>query len=77
MTRRRCLSSDDLAGFVRGRGTDDDERHVRGCERCTRRAILVRRIVTAGIGPIADTAAEVDQLVERLRGAPRGEWWDR
>jgi tetratricopeptide (TPR) repeat protein len=75
MTRRRCLSADDLAGFARGRGTEDQERHVRGCERCTRRAILVRRIVTAGIGPIEDTAAEVDDLVERLRGAPRGEWW--
>lgn len=73
--RRRCLSADELAGFVRRRGTENDERHVRGCERCTRRVTLVRRIAEGGLGPIADTAAEVEGLVSRLNAAPRDTWW--
>jgi hypothetical protein len=36
---------------------------------------LLRRIDSAGIDPIADTAAEVNALIAKLRAAPRNEWW--
>jgi len=75
VTPQRCLSAEELAEFVRGSGTEDDGRHAAGCEACSRRAAFLRRIVSAGAGPIAEIAAEVDDLVANLLAAPRKTWW--
>jgi hypothetical protein len=75
MTQRRCLSSDALADFVRGGGTGDDATHVAGCPICTRRLILLRGALAAGMDSIAEVAEEVDDLVARLRVASRNTWW--
>lgn len=75
MTRRPCLSAAALAELIRGNGTENDERHVSQCATCERRASLLRRIVSAGVDPIADSAAEVDDLIARLWTAQRVTWW--
>lgn len=75
MTERPCLSSDAIADFVRGNGTDDEASHVTACHACTRRVAFVRRAVSAGAGPIVEVVAEVEELVTRLAAAPRGTWW--
>ncbi len=75
MTPKACLSSEALADFIRGSGTEGDQRHVAGCEACTRRVSFLLRIVAAGADPIADIAAEVDELVNKLLAAPRKTWW--
>jgi tetratricopeptide (TPR) repeat protein len=73
--QRPCLSAEALAEFIRGGGTDDEQRHVAECEACTRRVTLLRRIDAAGAGPIGDAAAEIDDLIGKLLAAPRGAWW--
>lgn len=70
-----CLSAEAMADLVRGIGTEDHERHVLECEACTRRVAFLRRVDSAGVGPIADSAAEVDDLVARLLAARRSTWW--
>lgn len=73
--RRRCLSADELAAFVRGCGRGDDERHVRACGRCTARVTLIRRIVKAGLEGIAAATADVDDLVQEFTAARPATWW--
>lgn len=75
MRQRPCLSSDEIADFVRGSCTDDEASHVTACHACTRRVALVRRAVSAGAGPIVEVVAEVEELVTRLTAAPRVTWW--
>lgn len=75
MKQRSCLSAEALADFIRSNGTEDEQRHVVECEACTRRVSLLRRIDSAGVGPIADSIAEVDDLISRLLAAPGGTWW--
>jgi len=70
-----CLTPDALADLVRGNPTPEDEQHLSGCESCRRRVTLVRRIASAGLTPIADLTAEVDDLVARLLATPRATWW--
>jgi hypothetical protein len=71
----QCLSADALADFIRGEAGEEEVRHVLGCEPCGHRASLLRRIDSAGVGPIADVIAEVDDLIAKLLAAPRGSWW--
>ena len=75
MTRKSCLSAEAIANIVRGNGAEADERHVIICETCRRRVAFLRRIDSAGLAPIADSAAEVEDLLARLLTAPRKTWW--
>lgn len=75
MTGRSCLSAEAIAHLVRGLADEDDERHVANCQSCARRVAFIRRVASAGIGPIADSVAEVDALIARLLAAPRHTWW--
>ena len=75
MTRRPCLSAEAIADFIRGVAGEEDQRHVATCEDCSRRVAFLRRVDTAGIDRIADSAAEVDDLVARLLTARRHTWW--
>lgn len=73
--RDACLTADEIADLARGIATADDEHHLSRCEACMRRVTLVRRIASAGLAQIAEVAAEVDDLVERILAAPRSTWW--
>lgn len=73
--RSSCLSPEQLADFIDGSSTEDAGHHVAECERCARHISFVRRIQAAGLDAIADVAAEVGDLIDRLTAAPRSSWW--
>jgi tetratricopeptide (TPR) repeat protein len=75
MKSRPCLSSDAMADLVRGTATEEDQRHSIECPTCARRVSLLRRIRSAGPGPLAEALDEVEELVTRLLAADRGIWW--
>jgi tetratricopeptide (TPR) repeat protein len=73
--RDACLTPDQIADLVRGIAREEDERHITGCATCRRRVMLVQNVAAAGLEHIADTAAEVHDLVESLLAVPRTNWW--
>lgn len=75
MKSRSCLSSEAMADLVRGTGTEEDQQHSIECATCARRVSLLRRIRSAGPGPLAEAVDEVEELVARLLAAHRGSWW--
>jgi tetratricopeptide (TPR) repeat protein len=48
---------------------------VERCASCRRRVSLLQRIESAGVDAIADSAAEVDDLLTSLLAARRSTWW--
>lgn len=76
MIDKGCLSAQAIADLVDGgEATKADERHVRACAACSRRVSLVRRARSAGIDPIGDAVAEIDNLAAQLESTPRHAWW--
>jgi len=75
MRPRPCLSAESVAELVRGNGTEEDQLHSIECATCARRVSLLRRIHSAGPGPVAGAVDEVEVVVARLLATPRRNWW--
>lgn len=75
MKGQTCLSAEAIADLIRGASTDEEARHVQACPACSRRVGLLRRVVSAGVDQVAQSVAEVDDLIRGLMDAPRKTWW--